>query len=221
MNSEEFEGKYVTNVYNKIATHFDRTRQNRWPQVVEFINNLSEGNLIGDIGCGNGRFMLTRKDCEFEGCDRTQAMVDICQKQGLKVKQGDVTKIPFPDDYFDGLVCIAVLHHLVTEERRKQAIKELIRIVKPGGKILIEVWSYEASIGSKFKFQTIEKENFNEQDKFLSWSEPNKPEIKNNPLRYYHLFKEEEIKELVLENKVELVHCFIDHGNWFLKFIKK
>jgi len=221
MDSKEFEGEYVTSVYNRIANGFNRTRQNRWPQVVEFINSLPEKSLIGDIGCGNGRFMLTRKDCEFEGCDRTQAMVDICQEQGLKVKQGDVTNIPFPNDYFDGLVCIAVIHHLATEERRKQAIRELIRVVKPGGKILIEVWSYEASIGSKFKFQTIEKEGFNEQDKFLSWSEPNKPETTNTPLRYYHLFKEEEFKSLVLENEVELVNCFLDHGNWFLSIVKQ
>jgi SAM-dependent methyltransferase len=221
MDFTKFEEKHVTQVYNIIAKPFSITRKNPWPQVVNFINEFPENSLIGDIGCGNGRFMLTRKDCLFEGCDRTQGMVDICLGQKLKVKQGNITNIPFPDEYFDGIVCIAVLHHLADIERRKLAIKELIRILKPEGKLLIEVWSYEASIGSKFRFQTIDDPAFNEQDKFLSWKNPNETKDTGDRNRYYHLFTKDEIIELVLENKnVEILDCYLDHGNWFITLKK-
>ena len=36
---------------------------------------------------------------------------------------------------------MAVLHHISTHERRVHALEELIRIVKPGGAILVQVWS--------------------------------------------------------------------------------
>lgn len=40
-------------------------------------------------------------------------------------------------------ICIAVIHHLSTADRRLAAIKELIRIIKPGGRVLISVWALE------------------------------------------------------------------------------
>jgi SAM-dependent methyltransferase len=43
----------------------------------------------------------------------------------------------------DACISIAVLHHISTLTRRRQAVRELIRIVRPGGKILICVWAYE------------------------------------------------------------------------------
>ena len=42
---------------------------------------------------------------------------------------------------YDYVMCIAVIHHLSNKERRKQAIKELLRITKKDGKILIYVWA--------------------------------------------------------------------------------
>lgn len=218
MASEEkdnFEKEHVTDIYNQISGHFSVTRKNPWPQVKNFIDSFPEKSLIGDIGCGNGRFMVMRNDCTFKGCDATQSFVDLCVERDLKVIYGDVTKIPFEDKHFDGVVCIAVLHHLVSEERRKLGISELIRILKPGGKLLIEVWSYEASFGTRFKFQTVDKENFNEQDKFLPWKKPNEAEEVVGHLRYYHLFKKEEIMGLV-QKDVKIINCFLDHGNWFL-----
>lgn len=217
---DKFEEKHVTNVYDKIANSFNRTRKNPWPQVVDFINQFPKNSLIGDIGCGNGRFMLTRKDCKFEGCDNSKEMVRICNEQNLKVKHGNIINIPFQDNYFDGIINIAVLHHLTTPEKRIQGIKEMIRIVKPGGKLLIEVWSYEASINTKFRFQTVEKECFNEQDKFLSWKEPNQINDQEDKFRYYHLFTKDEILELVNKFNVKVIDCFLDHGNWFVNIEK-
>ena len=44
---------------------------------------------------------------------------------------------------FDVCLCIAVLHHLSTDERRVTGLKELVRIVRPGGLVLVYVWALE------------------------------------------------------------------------------
>ena len=51
--------------------------------------------------------------------------------------------INFRSSSFDACISIAVIHHLSTMERRANAIKELLRIVKPRGYVLIYVWALE------------------------------------------------------------------------------
>ena len=48
-------------------------------------------------------------------------------------------------------ICIAVIHHLSTAARRLAAIKELARIIRPGGRILISVWALEQDFGKTGK----------------------------------------------------------------------
>jgi SAM-dependent methyltransferase len=223
MDINAFEDNYVTKVYNQIAHGFSRTRKNPWPQVVKFLQTFPGTSTLGDIGCGNGRFMKTRLDCKFEGCDGSTEMVKLCTTQGLSVKYGNLLELPYPDNHFDGLICIAVLHHLASDEHRKQSIIELIRIVKPGGRLLLEVWSFEESIGTRFKFeQATGNESFTEQDKLLAWNEPNESvdEKNNKRLRYYHLFKKEEFLSLLPSELVNVNECFLDHGNWFVDVSK-
>lgn len=57
-------------------------------------------------------------------------MTDI--QSTLNVIHGNILIIPFESDYFDNVISIAVIHHLKTKDERVQAIKELIRITKPG-----------------------------------------------------------------------------------------
>ena len=49
----------------------------------------------------------------------------------------------FSSSTFDVAISIAVIHHLSTKERRINAVKEIVRIVKPGGLVLISVWAQE------------------------------------------------------------------------------
>ena len=49
--------------------------------------------------------------------------------------------IPLKDNIADYVLSIAVVHHLTTEERRYKAVSEMIRILKPGGKMIIQVWA--------------------------------------------------------------------------------
>jgi tRNA (uracil-5-)-methyltransferase TRM9 len=43
----------------------------------------------------------------------------------------------------DGVISIAVVHHFSTDSLRVQALSEMYRILKPGGKMFVLVWAYE------------------------------------------------------------------------------
>ena len=48
---EEYETKYVKDVYNMISMHFNKTRYKAWPKIQEFTNTFTPNSLIADVGC--------------------------------------------------------------------------------------------------------------------------------------------------------------------------
>jgi len=196
------EDKYVKHVYNTIANEFSNTRYRPWTCVEEFLDNIPKKSLIGDIGCGNGKNMLYRSDCHNYGCDFSQELVKICLKKDLNVITGDVLNIPFKDNLFDYTICIAVIHHLSTEEKRNKSIQELIRITKPGGKIMILVWAFEQESDSRRQFLT--------QENFVDWKDKYKNLLGK---RYYYVFKENELEGLINLNNCKIIKKFYERGN--------
>jgi SAM-dependent methyltransferase len=76
--------------------------------------------------------------------------------------------LPLKDKSVDAAICIAVLHHLSTTERRLRCIQELVRIVQPGGLINIQAWAMEQDEGSRRKFASSDVfVPFNAQPKYL------------------------------------------------------
>ena len=199
------EEMYVKNVYNTIASEFDTTRYRPWTCVEEFLDTIPKGSIIGDIGCGNGKNMLYRKDCLNYGCDFSESLVKICLQKNLNVICGDILDIPYKNDSFDYTICIAVIHHLSTVEKRKKAIEELERVTKKGGKILVLVWAFEQEEQSRRKFTT--------QEIFVDWRDKQQNLLVK---RYYYVFQKNELESLVDEKKVE--KSFYEKGNWGILF---
>ena len=81
---------------------------------------------------------------------------------------GDCMSVPFRTSSCDAAICIAVLHHLSTRERRIRCIEELVRIVKPGGLVNVQAWAMDQEEGSRRKFATKDVfVPFNVQPKYL------------------------------------------------------
>lgn len=139
----EIEKKYVHRVYDAIAPHFSSTRFAKWPKVATFLKTLPPGSLILDAGCGNGKYLGLNPDCFFIGCDISAPLIKICADREHEVLVADAINLPYRTGFGDAAISIAVLHHLSTENRRKRAIEELVRVVKKGGLVLITVWAVE------------------------------------------------------------------------------
>ena len=204
MDPDKFEETFVKNIYSNIAEHFDKTRYHTWPKIQDFINSLNTNSKIYDIGCGNGRNMNLRDDCDFIGCDNNQELLSQAKNKKLECFYGDNLALPFEDECADAVISIAVIHHFSTKERRIKALSEIFRILKKGGYILIYVWAYEQD-----KFKNYEK------NAMVEWNNQ-----KNNETlkRYYYLFSRYELDDLVKSNfdNIEILESGEQCFNYYL-----
>ncbi|XP_021442912.2 probable tRNA methyltransferase 9B [Oncorhynchus mykiss] len=157
------EREHVHSVYEKIAPYFNDSRYKAWPKVRQFLLDHEPGSIIADVGCGNGKYLHINGSVFKLGCDVCRPLVDSAWSQGHEVQLCDSLRLPYRDSCFDGVLSIAVIHHLSTKERRIRAIKEMARTLRVGGRIMIYVWAME---------QTRRK--FQKQDIFVPWN-PNPP----------------------------------------------
>eukprot|EP01135_Chromosphaera_perkinsii_P003800 Nk52_evm46s255 gene=Nk52_evmTU46s255 len=154
------ENKYVNDVYNVIAKHFSDTRYKAWPLVQKFVEDMPPGSLWADVGCGNGKYLFLNNKLSYAiGSDKSEGLVSVCGERKFEVMVCDNLCLPYRSGCFDFVISIAVIHHFSSPERRLNAIKEMTRLLRPGGKILIFVWAFE----QKGKHQ------YDKQDVFVPW----------------------------------------------------
>ncbi|XP_065188736.1 alkylated DNA repair protein alkB homolog 8-like [Sycon ciliatum] len=139
----EMETKHVYEVYDCIASHFSSTRHTPWPRVVDFLSTVAPGSFVLDVGCGNGKYMNVNPSTVSIGCDRSIGLTKIAYERDLNVAVADILNLPYREGFFDACICIAVVHHLVTRERRLNALRQLLRVTRPGGRVLVYVWAQE------------------------------------------------------------------------------
>ena len=139
----DLEAQQVHSVYEEIAPHFSDTRHTAWPRVKDFVCSLPRGSLLADVGCGNGKYLGCNEHVVSMGCDRSSNLLSICAERGFEVLIADCLQLPYRSNSFDATICIAVVHHLSTDDRRLDAIRELVRVTCVGGRVLVTVWAME------------------------------------------------------------------------------
>ena len=147
----------------------------------------------------------------------------------------DCLLLPYKDNSFDAAISIAVIHHLSTQERRKRAISEILRILKTGGRCLIYVWAKEQTKDSvkstylKYNCKS-QKNNEKEQKELFGVTLPiheNRTEFTHSDnlvpwkrkgggsfLRFYHVFESGELEELCTNFPANIEKSYYDQGNW-------
>ncbi len=101
--------------------------------------DLKPSNVL-EIGCGDGRVFRQLRDYGFEGAYTGIEVADYVIEQN-RCRHSDATwvcanayDIPFPDGSFEACFSLYVLEHLVYPER---ALREMTRILVPGGQLLL------------------------------------------------------------------------------------
>ncbi|MDX9893563.1 MAG: class I SAM-dependent methyltransferase [Patescibacteria group bacterium] len=204
--------KQTTNDYDQIAVDFNQTRQYLWPGMDKFKQEVHNGDKILDLGCGNGKLRLLFKDLavEYIGVDNSQQQLEFakCRDDFKIVNQefikAEVFELPFASDSFNEIFCLAVLHHIPGRKRREQTLKEIKRVLKPGGKLIMTNWNrwqkqylhYIIKHGWEKIFKGSELDF---KDIYLPWMD-------GTVKRYYHAFTLAELRKLVIESGLKLEH---------------
>jgi ubiquinone/menaquinone biosynthesis C-methylase UbiE len=97
-----------------------------------------------DIGCGQGWYMvaLTEHGYRMSGVDPSTeqlqaARLNLSNQKDTQVEVASATALPFEDNRFDFVYSVNVFHHILDREERKNAFREVIRVLKPGGQFFL------------------------------------------------------------------------------------
>ncbi len=135
--------------YDLMADKFSETRKYFWRNL-EFIGDyIKEGDAVFDFGCGNGRLLelLSNRKINYFGADISEKLIELAKNKYSKESihfsriNPSQTSLAFNDDFFNTVYSIAVFHHFPGKEYREKQAKELYRIAKPGGHVIITVWN--------------------------------------------------------------------------------
>lgn len=176
MNEQEF-----ANMFNHELKHW-------WYQGLQdllgkflsnsFMNYQSKSRqhplLLLDAGCGTGGNTWIFKDqYKIISLDISLTALKFCQTRNLeRLVQGSVDLLPFPDDTFDGIFTMDVLYHLNVTDTIS-ALKEMSRVLKPGGILLIQLPAFErlksahdVAIHTRQRFHIKEVSNLLDESNF-------------------------------------------------------
>lgn len=122
----------------------DLNFKRRIVEIFEYLD-IKSGDKVLDCGCGDGFYTMILSElynCEITAMDYNQKLIDSAKKtvrnlEKVKFVIGDITKgLPFEDESFDKIIFTEVLEHLDNEN---QALTELKRVLKKGGKLVLSV----------------------------------------------------------------------------------
>ena len=188
--------------YNLIAKDYTRTRA----FIPEDIKNLAQYSLFGervlDSGCANGRLFEILRSVDYIGIDISEKLIEIAKQKYPKGKflVADALNLLFPNNFFDKIYSISVLHNIPSKEFRLQYLKEAKRVLKPGGLLILRVWDFwKRKEGWKLLFKytflkLIGQSKLDFFDVFVPWKNS---EGKIMIQRYFHCFSKREIEGLI------------------------
>jgi ubiquinone/menaquinone biosynthesis C-methylase UbiE len=205
--------------YNDIACEFSETRAYVWQCVkdfTKFINsfNKESESFILEIGCGNGKNIeyLNKNidnECNIIGVDNCENFIKICKNKNLSILNCNSDLMPFLNESFDFILCIAMFHHLLTIEDRDSTFNEILRVMKNGSYGILTCWSTIQPEKSNFKFT----EGIN----IVPW----KGRKNINKIRYYYVYSEKMFREYFESfMEIKIIDIYNEFGNWVLIFQK-
>jgi ubiquinone/menaquinone biosynthesis C-methylase UbiE len=135
-------------------------RGRRWRTDLAGRLDLGPGNRVLDVACGTGRLAFelaghVSPDGTVDGVDAATEMVNRARgtndrlRLPIRFQTALAQRLPFPDDTFDAVTCTLALHHIAHNDR-DEAINEIWRVLRPGGRLLIADFQTPTSLPTRY-----------------------------------------------------------------------
>lgn len=137
MSSAHFDS--IAEVYDEslpahVVEHYLRKRTNY------ILAHCAPGSGL-DVGCGTGVLArrLAATGYQMTGADPSDGMLEILRAKAPDIRAvlASGASLPFDDDAFDLVMCVAVMHHVADAEAVHLTLGEMVRVSRPGGRVLI------------------------------------------------------------------------------------
>lgn len=156
-------------IFNDAARDYDQWYTSKLGQFVDHIETAcafelftpEPGQQILDVGCGTGNFSikLAERGARVTGIDLSDEMLRMAQQKTrhlpIEYHTMDLYETAFEDDTFDAVFSMAAFE-FVKEPAR--ALKELMRVLKPGGRLLVGTIHLDSPWGKLYTSEYFQKE---------------------------------------------------------------
>ncbi|MFZ1721571.1 MAG: class I SAM-dependent methyltransferase [Microgenomates group bacterium] len=218
--------------YSKTAPYFARSREfywQGWLRLEPYFRRHTKLSVL-DIGCGSARFAeflydaFPKTQIGYQGVDANSDLLKIASDklrplQGLhgSVSQVDIISQlesgfdPLPNDHFDVIALMGILHHVPSLELRRKLIETATQKLAPQGFLFMSFWQphrfsrYTAKLISPESVE-IDPQELEPGDCFLPWDRG------EHAVRYVHSSSDLEISSLTKDLKLKLMAEFRADG---------
>ncbi len=211
----------IEKFYKEICIEDERLTKDKMHKI-EFITTtnyiekyLKPGDRILEIGAGTGAYSLyyANKGYKVDAIELSKSNVEVFKSKITKdldvnVIQGNAVDLSvYKDNTFDITLCLGPLYHLFKEEETTSAIKEAIRVTKPGGKIYLAFILFDLTMLTwGFKEKNV-YENYGENKQISENFKPNNAEELIFNMRYF-----EDIKKLIESFNLKTINYVATDG---------
>jgi ubiquinone/menaquinone biosynthesis C-methylase UbiE len=134
--------------YDTLVGLLSLGQEQKFRQATLDLARIQPGEQILEVGCGTGTLTLAAAakagpQSQAAGIDIAPDMIETARRKALKAglqvqfQVGRIEAIPFPDSQFDLVLSSLMLHHIHGDAAKQQGMQEMLRVLKPGGRLLI------------------------------------------------------------------------------------
>jgi len=215
---EDFFGEYWVKVFE---------RKRGTDQEVSFLRELLGEGLVLDNACGAGRISIPLSchltviglDLSLYLLKRANQKAEESGIKSLYLVRGDMRYLPFKSNIFDAVISMWTSFGYFSDEENEVALRENVRVLKPGGKFILDVanpfWLIknfmEKDWSEDEEYITLEQRSVNWREKRWGarWIIINKQTKSFNEISFDHrLYDLKELEELLTNNGLKIKQVY-------------